>query len=117
MPETTILHRDTALSFLGLNLPKDPTEYELRGLIGRKIINPIFTSTSFNDLGLPGRNTELWLTVPAGYKGCQYLKPVAFPKFKDQEEVLFARGLTYRIQSAIIENGKYILKAEVLQNG
>ena len=115
MPETVVLHRDTVFSFLGLDMPSKPTAEELSRIVRRPLINNIFTSTSFENLGLPGRDTELWLTVPAGYRGCQFLQPVARPKFKDQIEVLFARGLKYRITDAKIENGKYVLFAEVLK--
>ena len=115
MPETVVLHRDTVLSYLGLGLSEKPTAEELSLILGRDITNNIFTSTSFDNLGLPGRNTEIWLTVPAGYRGCQFLQPVAYPKYQDQIEVLFARGLQYRITDARIENGKYVLIAEVLE--
>ena len=115
MPETVVLHRDTVLSFLGLGLSDNPTAEELAWIIGRKITNRIFTSASFENLGLPGRNVQLWLTVPAGYRGCQFIQSVAYSKFKDQTEVLFARGLQYRITKAAIENGKYVLYAEVLK--
>lgn len=114
MPETVVLHRDTVLSFLGLGLSDKPTAEELAEIVGRPITNRIFTSTSFENLSIRGRNTELWLTVPAGYRGCRYIKSVAFPKYKYQEEVLFARGMKYRITEARIENGKYVLIAEVL---
>ena len=114
MPEEIVLHRDTNLSFLQLGLPKNPTEKELQELVFQTVKNEIYTSTSFKKLSLPGRDTEIWLTIPKGYKGCQYLKPIASPKYKDQEEVLFARGLTYRITSAKIVNNKYVLYAEVI---
>lgn len=115
MPEAMVLHRDTVLSFLGLGLPDKPTKEELSKIVRHTITNSIFTSTSFEDLRLPGRDTELWLNVPAGYRGCQYLEPVAFSKFENQEEILFARGLRYRVTDAKIENGKYVLFAEVLE--
>lgn len=115
MPESVVLHRDTVLSYLGLGLPNHPTAEELSIIVGRIITNPIFTSTSFDNLGLPGRNTEIWFTVPACYCGCQFIQPEALPKYKNQAEVLFARGLKYRIADARIENGKYVLLAEVLK--
>ena len=115
MPESVVLHRDTVLSYLGLGLPNHPTAEELSIIVGRTITNPIFTSTSFDNLGLPGRNTEIWFTVPACYCGCQFIQPEALPKYKNQAEVLFARGLKYRIADARIENGKYVLLAEVLK--
>lgn len=115
MPETVVFHRDTTLSYLGLGLPNEPTAAELSKIVRHTTTNPIFTSTSFDNLRLPGRNTEIWLTVPAGYRGCQFIQSEALPKYKDQLEVLFARGLKYRITDARIENGKYILSAEVLK--
>lgn len=116
MPATVTLHRDTSFSFIAtqLELPAKPTEEELSKSINRIVVNPIFTSTSFENLGLVGRNTQLWLTIPAGYRGCQFIQPVARPKFKNQVEVLFARGMRFKITKAKIENGKYILWAEVL---
>ncbi len=115
MPEMVTLHRDTVLSYMGLGLSGKPTADELSRIIRRTVTNDIFTSTSFENLGLPGRNTQLWLKVPAGYRGCQFIQQVAYPKFKGQAEVLFARGLRYRITKATIENGKYVLYAEVLK--
>lgn len=115
MPGTVILHRDTSFGFLGLDVSSKPTTEELSRIIGRTVTNDIFTSTSFKSLGLSARNTELWLTVPTGYRGCQYLPSVALPQYKGQEEVLFARGMRYRITDAKIENGKYVLFAEVFQ--
>ena len=114
MPETVTLHRDTVFSFLGLGLSEKPTADELSEIVRHIVTNDIFTSTSFENLGLLGRNTHLWLTVPAGCRGCQFIQPVAYPQFKYQKEILFARGLKYQITDARIENGKYVLYAEVL---
>ena len=77
---------------------------------------PIFTSTSFQDLHLPGRDTVIKMHVPQGYTGCQYLQPVALPKFKAQEEVLFGRGLQYRVLDASIKEERNFLEIEVLPN-
>lgn len=87
MPNEVILHRDTSLGFLGLNLPNKPTIEELKRIEGYIIRNDIFTSMSFERLELKGRDTEIYYKIPAGYKGCQYIKPVAVPKYKSQEEV------------------------------
>lgn len=54
--------------------------------------------------------------IPEGYKGCQFLQPVAFPQFKYQDEVLFARGMRYRVLDAIIKDNRYFLEIEVLPN-
>lgn len=115
VPETVVLHRDTVFSFLGLDVPNKPTVEELVRLVGVPVTIKIFTSTSFDNLGLRGRDTEIWLTVPAGYRGCQYIQSVALPQYKHQEEILFARGLKLKITGAKIENGKYVLNMEVLK--
>ena len=116
MPQSVTLYRNTALSFLELNLPKKPTEQELQDIIRRQGSFPIFLSTSFEDLQLPARDTVLKMHIPEGYKGCQFLQPVAFPQFKYQDEVLFARGMRYRVLNASIKDGRYFLEIEVLPN-
>lgn len=116
MPETVILHRDTVFKWLGTGFDKKQLQEDVEIIVDHIIQNPIFTSTSFDNLALPGRDTELLITVPKGYKGCQYLKPIAFDNFKNQEEVLFARGLSYMVKSAKIENNKIVLEVEVLPN-
>lgn len=117
MPQAVTLYRNTELSFLDLTRSKKPDEIELKGLVGVIHEFPIFTSTSFQDLHLPGRDTVIQMHIPAGYRGCQFLQPVAYPKFKNQQEVLFARGLHYQILDTKIENGRYVLEIEALNNG
>lgn len=116
MPQSVMLYRNTTLSFFGSNLPEKPTEQELRFLIRQQGTFPIFLSTSFQDLHLPGRNTVIRVHVPQGYVGCQYLQPVALPQFKHQDEVLFGREMRYLIQDAYIKDGRYYLEIEVLSN-
>ena len=117
MPEETVLVRETCISFMNLGVNKNSTENDLKELIGHENINDIFTSTSFNALDLRARDTRMYLTVPEGYKGCQYIKPVVYDKYKHQEEVLFDSPLTYRFTDVKIdETGKILLFAEVLNN-
>lgn len=116
MPQSVTLYRNTALSFLDLSLPKNPTEQELQTIVRGQGTFPIFTSTSFEDLQLSGRDTVLQMHIPEGYKGCQFLQPVALPKFKHQDEVLFARGLKYRVLNVGIKDDRYFLEIEVLPN-
>ncbi len=111
MAERLVLYRRTASAFLGL--PENPTQEQLYKIVDRAITNNIFTSTSFFDLKLPGRNTLIELVIPEGYIGCQYIRSVAFPKYKMQDEVLFARGLQYKITDIQFANGRYQIKAEV----
>lgn len=116
MPQSVTLYRNTALSFLDLNLPKKPTEQELQAIVDNDSLFPIFLSTSFEDLQLSARDTVLKMHIPEGYKGCQFLQPVAFSQFKYQDEVLFARGMRYRVLNASIKDGRYFLEIEVLPN-
>ena len=116
MPQSVTLYRNTALSFLGFGLPKNPTLQDLQDLVDLTPEFPIFISTSFQNLHLPGRDTLIQLHVPAGYKGCQFLQPVALPKFKSQDEVLFARGMQYRVLDVGRKDDRYFLEIEVLQN-
>lgn len=82
---------------------------------GRIIPNRIFTSTSFRQLGLPGRDTVIELHVPAGYHGALYIRDLAHPQYKLQDEVLFARGLKYRILSVDASGERVYIKAEVIK--
>lgn len=117
MPETVTLYRDTCISFMKLGMSKSSTETELSGLIGSTHTNNIFTSTSFSALGLQGRDTRMHITVPKGYKGCQYIKSCVHEQYKNQEEVLFDSPLTYQFNDVKIdENGKIHLYVEVLKN-
>ena len=113
--QSVMLSRNTALSFLDLGLPPKPTEQELQTIVAHKGIFPIFTSTSFGDLQLPGRDTVLQMHVPEGYKGCQFIQPVALLKFRQQDEVLFSRGMQYRVLNASIKDDRYFLKSRCFQ--
>lgn len=116
MPQSVTLYRNTALSFLDLGLPQKPTEQELQLVVDNYGSFPIFSSTSFEDLQLPGRDTVLQMHIPEGYKGCQFIQPVALPKFKYQDEVLFSLGMQYRVLNASIKDDRYFLEIEVLPN-
>ncbi len=116
MPQSVTLYRNTALSFLDLGLPQKPTEQELQLVVDNYGSFPIFSSTSFENLQLPGRDTVLQMHIPEGYKGCQFIQPVALPKFKYQDEVLFSRGMQYRVLNASIKDDRYFLEIEVLPN-
>ena len=99
--------------------PKPVSYTHLRDNIGRckgRIIpNRIFTSTSFRQLGLPGRDTVIELHVPAGHHGALYIRDLAHPQYKLQDEVLFARGLKYRILSVDASGERVYIKAEVIK--
>ena len=100
---------------MGLGVNKHSSLLDIENLIDRVNTNEIFTSTSFSALDLQGRDTRMYITVPKGYRGCQYIKPLVYSQYKGQEEVLFDAPLTYIINNATIdESGKILLYVEVL---
>jgi hypothetical protein len=115
MPENVILHRDTAYNWMHLEYEKSDVFNNPELLIGKTIVNPIYTSTSFENVRFMLRDTEIWLDVPKGYVGCQYIKSVAYDSAKYQEEVLFKRGLKYKVYDAKMQKGKLVLYAEELK--
>ncbi len=103
-----------------MNIPKGVIQdirsgkKSINNLIGYTITNKSFTSTSIIDFDYPPRDMVIKFKVPKGYKGAAYIKSVAYQKYQNQEEVLFDRGLKYKISSARIENNNYYLEAEVI---
>ena len=115
IPNSISLYRETSLSFLELDGGIHVTRDNIGRCKGRIIPNRIFTSTSFRQLGLPGRDTVIELHVPAGYHGALYIRDLAHPQYKLQDEVLFARGLKYRILSVDASGERVYIKAEVIK--
>lgn len=117
IPEDVVLRRKIDLGFY---IKKESyTLDDVTDLIGTKRTEKGYTSTSFNqfkDINLFGRNGFIEFSVPARYKGALYIKSLAYQKFKNQDEVLFARGLSYIIKDVTEENGIYYIKAEVIKN-
>lgn len=112
--EDLLLYRDTEVRFLnGYKGGRYVTEEAVKNLVGKTIKNDIYTSTSFKHLKLGARNTLIKLRVPKGTPNALYIKDIALRQFKDQEEVLFGRGLRYTIKSAKMKDGKVYLEAEV----
>lgn len=117
IPEAVTLYRETSLSFLQFEDGVSATKESIADHLNRIIYNPIFTSTSFRPLDLPLRDTVLELKVPAGYKGALYVRDLAHPQYKQQDEVLFGRGLRYKVLSVDTSGKKIYIKAEVIPNG
>ena len=115
VPNNITLYRETSLSFLEFDNGAQPDKNTIGNFIGQTIPNRIFTSTSFRQLGLPGRDTVIELHVPAGYQGALYIRDLAHPQYKLQDEVLFARGLKYRLHSVDTSGDKVYIKAEVIK--
>ena len=118
IPRDVIVQRKTILEHL--NIPDEIVQQiknnkNLIVLLKNKvIINKSFTSTSIIDFDYPPRDVVIKFKVPKGYKGAAYIKNVAYQKYQNQQEVLFDRGLKYKIVSARIENNNYCLEAEVI---
>ena len=115
VPNNITLYRETSLSFLEFDNGAQPDKNTIGNFIGQTIPNRIFTSTSFRQLGLPGRDTVIELHVPAGYQGALYIRDLAHTQYKLQDEVLFARGLKYRILSVDASGERVYIKAEVIK--
>ena len=115
VPNNITLYRETSLSFLEFDNGAQPDKNTIGNFIGQTIPNRIFTSTSFRQLGLPGRDTVIELHVPAGYQGALYIRDLAHPQYKLQDEVLFALGLKYRLLSVDTSGDKVYIKAEVIK--
>ncbi len=113
-----VVQRKTILEHL--NIPNEIVQQiknnkNLIVLLKNKVItNKSFTSTSMIDFDYLPRDVVVKFKVPEGYKGAAYIKNIAYQKYQDQEEVLFDRGLKYKIVSAKIENNNYYLEAEVI---
>ena len=115
VPNSITLYRETTLSFLELDSGTQLTRDNLLDSVGQIIHNRIFTSTSFRQLGLLGRDTVIELHVPAGYQGALYIRDLALPQYKQQDEVLFARGLKYRLLSVDASGEQVYIKVEVMK--
>ena len=116
VPNAITLYRETSLSFLRLDNGQEVTKDNILDYIGQDIVNPIFSSSSWKKLDLPGRDTVIILRVPAGYRGALYIQDLALPQYRNQDEVLFARGLCYRIEKVDIEGEKVYIEAEVIKH-
>ena len=113
IPQKITVYKKTVLSHLPGSLPRNATLSQLEDMIGISGSFQGYLSTSFQELELLGRNTVLTLHVPAGYKGALYICSIATPKYRYQDEVLFARGLKYTITDATIKENTYYIEMEV----
>ena len=115
VPENITVIRKTIPEFMNA-FPKGYkyTPVDLKKLKGKTLTNNSFMSTSLVEFPYPGRNVVLRLHVPRGYQGVLYIKELALPKYKNQEEVLFDIGTKYRILSVTIKDGIYYMEAEIV---
>lgn len=117
IPNDVVLYRATDIRYLKeYTGGKNVTEEAVNALVGKTINNDIYTATSFDKLELGARNTFITLNVPGGTENALYIKDLAYKQFKDQNEVLFGRGLRYKVKEAKIVDGKVYIQAEVLKD-
>ena len=112
IPEKIVLFRDTTIRNANIALPSSGN---WKDLIGEKITNTTFTSTSFNNLELQGRNVHIKYVAPKGYKGALYIKDLASFNFKNQEEVLFDIGMQWEIVDIEEIDGQINIVANILK--
>lgn len=117
IPTDLTLYRATDVRFLReYTGGRYITEEAVKGLVGKTITNDIYSSTSFDCLELGARNTFITLSIPKGTNNALYIESLAYAQYKDQHEVLFGRGLRYKVKNAKIEDEKIYIEAEVLSN-
>ncbi len=90
------------------------TRENMLNLLKQELKNDIFTSTALEEFPYPGRNVEIHIRIPKGYRGALYVKPLASKKHKNQEEILFRRGFRYKITNIVYENEIYYMEAEAI---
>ncbi len=111
IPEDMTVWRNTEVEYI----LKDGESLKELKKNGRKIKQEAFISTSLrSDLNLSGRNATIELRVKEGYKGAMALSSVARSKYKNQMEVLFDKGMEFRIIDYDEKNGHTYIVAEVI---
>ena len=111
-----IVNRKTIPEFMNI-FPKGYkiTPIDIKKTVGKIIMHPTYMSTSLVDFKYPGRNVCIKLKIPSNFRGGLYIKDVAAPKYKHQEEILLKRNLKYKITNAIIDDKIYHIEAEVIE--
>lgn len=110
IPENITVYRQMSAKDFGIT-------DNIKDMVGKRMPFKGFTSTSFkNSSDFGGRDLVIKIDVPQGCKGGLYIKNLAYAKYKYQEEVLFARGLTIEVKSINIVDNKYYIEAEVVKS-
>ncbi len=115
IPEDITVQRKTNLQYIipGAGKKIDPSAVTM--LMDYEHTNAGFTSTSLNSFDYPGRDVIMKLKVPKGYRGAAYIAPLA-KKYKYQDEILFHRGMKYKIDNIEVKDGIYFLQGRVVPN-
>lgn len=115
IPESITVIRKTIPEFMSA-FPKGRkyTIGDVMNLKGKKLVCEYFMSTTLKDFSYPGRTVQINLHVPKGYVGAMYIKDLAVPKYRYQEEVLFRPGVEYVISSVEYRDGIYYMEANII---
>lgn len=117
LPEDVILKRGTIIqSFAGFENIKSINELDLNSLKNAVITDKAFGSTSLIKPQKLGRDVIMDIYAPKDFKGAVYLKPVAYDKYKYQEEILLKRNCNYKVLNAIIKENKLHLEVQLLND-
>lgn len=117
LPENVILKRGTIIqSFEGFEDIKSLSDVDLCKLKGRILVDKAFGSTSLIEPQEMGRNVIMNIYASKGFKGAVYLEPVAYNKFKEQQEILLKRSCKYKVMDAIIKENKLYLEVKLIDD-
>lgn len=117
LPENVILKRGTIIqSFEGFEDIKSLSDVDLCKLKGRILVDKAFGSTSLIEPQEMGRNVIMNIYASKGFKGAVYLEPVAYNKFKEQQEILLKRSCKYKVIDAIIKENKLYLEVKLIDD-
>ena len=114
IPDDLILYRKIDSKVL-LN-KRNVSDNDMFSLKGTTKTEKGYLSTSFKNFDYKLRDVNLVMKIPKGYKGALYIEPLAKESYKNQDEVLFKRGVCYNICEVKKEKDKYTLIVEVKIN-
>lgn len=113
--DNIVVQRRISIQYaLGTGVEIDIEKTDVRKMEGHIVTNNIFTSTALEPFEYDGRNAIISMKVPKGYRGALYIKNIALAKYRHQNEMLFNRGLQYRITHIEKIDGLYYIDAEVI---
>lgn len=114
-PNDLVVKRVTDYDALGLLdgkiLDKDTIS---NSLIGQTLNNLSYMSTSLGEPRLIGRQVTMIIDIPKGYKGLQYLEPIASDKYKHQHEILIKRNSKYKITNIDLQQSKPVIYVQLI---
>jgi hypothetical protein len=104
VPEDIVVSRGTGLGHIGMPAPD---------MVGQTFNDPAYMSTSLGDTAgaFDGKDAVLHLRVPAGTPALYMENVSAFGNA--ERELLLGRGMSYRVDRVIWENGQWQIYGEI----